>query len=154
MNSSFNVKIPPLALAILAGGFVWVVSLYTPTLQFSPLATGLVSCILFIAGLLIIAAGVITFRRADTTVDPLNPDKSTELVTSGVYRLTRNPMYLGFTLLLIAETVWFRSPVSLVVPLLYAFYINYFQIIPEEKALTRLFGDKYDKYKSNVRRWF
>ena len=98
-------------------------------------------------------AGVLAFRQAKTTVNPVNPETSTALVVHGVFRLTRNPMYLGFAFLLLAFAVWLgKISAVLVVPLFMA-YLQRFQIRPEEDALNMRFGASFDTYRHQVRRW-
>jgi protein-S-isoprenylcysteine O-methyltransferase Ste14 len=98
-------------------------------------------------------AGVYSFRRAHTTVDPLHPEKASRLVTGGIYRVSRNPMYLGFAIFLLAWAVFLASPWMLLgVPAFMAF-IGRLQIQPEERALESLFGEEYRDYKARVRRW-
>ena len=97
--------------------------------------------------------GVAAFRRARTTVNPLTPDASTALVTTGIYRVTRNPMYLGFLLLLLAEIVWLANPAALLVVPAFILYLNRYQISPEEGALRARFGSEYFSYAAQVRRW-
>lgn len=98
-------------------------------------------------------AGMLAFRRANTTMTPLQPDQATALVTTGVYAYTRNPMYLGVTTVLLAWAVYLGSPWALFGPPAFALYIARFQIRPEERAMARLFGAAYEDYKSRVRRW-
>jgi len=97
--------------------------------------------------------GVVSFRRAKTTVNPLRPEASAALVSTGVYSFTRNPMYLGMALVLFAWAAYLSSIWSLVGPVLFALYITRFQIVPEERALERLFGASFAEYKKRVRRW-
>jgi protein-S-isoprenylcysteine O-methyltransferase Ste14 len=94
-----------------------------------------------------------SFRRAKTTVNPLKPETSAALVSTGVYSHTRNPMYLGMVLALFAWAVYLSSIWSLVGPAFFVLYITRFQIIPEERALDRLFGAPFAAYKTRVRRW-
>ncbi len=110
------------------------------------------------AGLLAIAicftvSGIALFRKAETTVNPTTPEAASDLVTSGIYNYTRNPMYVGFLLLLIAWGIWLSNVYALVLPAGFILYMNRFQIGPEEEALQALFGDRYADYKSRVRRW-
>ncbi len=93
------------------------------------------------------------FRSAKTTMNPMRPKNASQLVTSGIYRYTRNPMYLGLFCILTAFVIWFESPLNFGLLFVYVIYMNQFQIAPEEAALTELFGDEYEQYKSNVRRW-
>ncbi|MCJ0764233.1 methyltransferase family protein [Variovorax terrae] len=97
--------------------------------------------------------GAMAFRRAHTTVNPLEPRKASALVTSGVYRVTRNPMYVGLLFVLIAWSVWLASPLVLAGPLVFVPYITRFQIRPEERVLAELFGADYAGYLRRVRRW-
>jgi protein-S-isoprenylcysteine O-methyltransferase Ste14 len=96
---------------------------------------------------------VLSFRRAKTTVNPLKPETSASLVSTGVYSFTRNPMYLGMALVLLAWAAYLASPWALAGPALFALYITRFQIIPEERVLARLFGTSFAEYRKRVRRW-
>ncbi len=94
-----------------------------------------------------------SFWRARTTINPIQPDRASVLVTHGIYGLTRNPMYLSLLLLLIA---WAGQQWSLgagMGPLLYLAYVTRFQILPEERVLQAKFGSGYSDYKARVRRW-
>lgn len=91
--------------------------------------------------------------RRHTTINPLSPRKSTALVTGGVYRFTRNPMYLGMACLLTAWAVWLAALLAFAGPVLFVLYITRFQIRPEERVLTELFGLPYTDYTQRVRRW-
>lgn len=93
------------------------------------------------------------FRRAGTTIDPLRLDKTTALVMEGVYRYTRNPMYLSLTLMLCAWAIWLGGVWVWVGPIALALWLDRFQIRPEERAMSRRFGADYDRYRRNVRRW-
>ncbi len=99
------------------------------------------------------ASGVIAFRHARTTINPTKPDASSALVSAGVFRITRNPMYLGLLLLLFSFAIYLSSVWALPIPLLFAAYIDRFQIAAEERVLSRLFGADYATYKAKVRRW-
>jgi protein-S-isoprenylcysteine O-methyltransferase Ste14 len=98
-------------------------------------------------------AGVARFRKAKTTIDPLNPEKAKQLVVAGVFSLSRNPMYLGMALIAIAWAIYLANPWSFIGVLGFVLFINRFQITPEERAMDKLFGDQYAKYKDTVRRW-
>ena len=97
--------------------------------------------------------GVFSFIKADTTVNPIEPEKADSLVDTGVYRISRNPMYLALALALIALSVYLQSLWSLPVVLLFMIYMTRFQIFPEERAMIKLFGEEYIEYMKNVRRW-
>lgn len=103
-----------------------------------------------------IAIGVAAFRRflqARTTVNPMDPSKATRLVTDGVFRISRNPMYLGLLLLLFGWALWLGSASAWLIPPLFVIVITLVQIIPEEQALDQLFGAEYLAYRRTVARW-
>ena len=106
-----------------------------------------------VAGALISFLGVVSFRRAGTTVNPLNPAASSSLVRSGVYAFSRNPMYLGFAAMLLSWGIYLSNAVSLLFTPLFVLYMNRFQIEPEEDALRSRFGQEFDTYARRVRRW-
>jgi len=106
-----------------------------------------------LGGLAVLAAGIAAFRRARTTIDPVHPDRATTLVAAGIYRYTRNPMYLGFMLLLAGWAALLGSAWALSGPGLLFAWIDVFQIRPEERALRRKFGEDYESYRRQVRRW-
>ena len=105
------------------------------------------------AAFLIEAVSVFAFLRARTTVTPLKPEKASTLVVSGLYRVSRNPMYLGMLILLIGWTLWLGNPASLLLLPVFVIYVTVFQIKPEEAALSEKFGSDFDAYRRRVRRW-
>jgi len=132
---------------------MWYVAAHTPAVGPMGTAQVAVACLIGVVGLAVILAGVISFRRAKTTVNPLKPETATALVTGGVYRYTRNPMYLGMLIVLLAWAVYLSAPASLLVVVVFWLYIDRLQIRPEEEALVRLFGSTFTDYMSRVRRW-
>jgi len=98
-------------------------------------------------------SGALAFRRAKTTKNPMKPQAASSLVTAGVYKITRNPMYLGLALLLLGWAAFLWSAWALLGPVIFVGYISRFQIAPEERVLASLFGSEYSAYKANVRRW-
>ena len=106
-----------------------------------------------LAGIFFTLSGVISFRRAKTTVNPLKPDRASTLVTSGIYQVTRNPMYVGFVGFLFAWTSYLGSVWGIAFIGLYIAFIQRFQIIPEERALTKIFNGEFKDYKAQVRPW-
>ncbi|WP_244953633.1 isoprenylcysteine carboxylmethyltransferase family protein [Xanthomonas axonopodis pv. vasculorum] len=93
------------------------------------------------------------FRHAGTTVNPLHPERSSALVTSGLYRYSRNPMYLGYALALLGWVICQRQPLGLVIVAFFIGYMTIFQILPEERHLSVRFPAEYATYKRAVRRW-
>ncbi|PKM29184.1 MAG: protein-S-isoprenylcysteine methyltransferase [Gammaproteobacteria bacterium HGW-Gammaproteobacteria-11] len=152
--SALENRIPPPLVAVLFGLFMWLAARHMPGAL--DLAIGWrtgAALVVLLAGMGICLAGVLSFRNARTTVNPLKPDTASTLVSSGIYRYTRNPMYLGFATALIAWSIFLAWPVSLLGVLGFVVYMNRFQIGPEERALTRLFGAHFTQYCSQVRRW-
>lgn len=104
-------------------------------------------------GVLVALLGFSALSQANTTINPVNPEKASAVVTGGIYRFTRNPMYVGLTALLIAWTIWLSEPWALLGPIAFMLYMTRFQIIPEERAMSSKFGRAYDEYRNRVRRW-
>ena len=104
-------------------------------------------------GLIIIAFAVFKFAKTKTTVDPTKPSKTSSLVISGIYRITRNPMYLGMLFLIISFTFYKLSLVGAIVIPSFIFYINKYQIEPEEYEMRKKFGENFEDYCKKVDRW-
>ncbi|GLQ31887.1 methyltransferase family protein [Litoribrevibacter albus] len=147
-----DLKIPPLALLVIA--ILGQVELS----DFLPLySLGLVPLwipILWVSiGVLLALSGVVEFRKKSTTVNPMKPDEASSLVTSGIFKYTRNPMYLGMTLVLIGGTFYFSELSTLIAGVFFVLYINQFQIKPEELIMQEKYGDSFKEYRAKVRRW-
>ena len=115
-------------------------------------ATGL-ALVLAAAGAVSGMAGVVAFARQRTSVNPHRPERTSALVTGGIYRFTRNPMYLGMLCFLLAWALWLSTPLALLGVALYVGYLNRFQIGPEERVLEERFGTRFTSYCATVRRW-
>jgi len=150
---SLELKVPPPAVALLFGFLMWLASsLLAPVdVPFGPrLAAALVLASL---GLVFGISAMVSFRRAKTTMNPTKPAATTSLVTAGPFRLTRNPMYLSLLLYLLGWAAYlFSLPAILFLPI-FVLYLNQFQIKPEERMMSSLFGPEYAVYKERVRRW-
>ncbi|MDY7395110.1 isoprenylcysteine carboxylmethyltransferase family protein [Aureibaculum sp. 2210JD6-5] len=109
--------------------------------------------VFIILGLSIGLTAVFSFRKAKTSVDPLHPSKASQLVTSGLYRYTRNPMYLAMLFGLIAIFFKFGNYYNIAIVMLFIWYITTYQIKPEEKVLIEIFGDDFTNYCKKTRRW-
>ena len=109
--------------------------------------------IIIIFGIIIILSAIILFKKYQTTITPLNPSNATKLITDGIYKFSRNPMYLGLLLVLIGISIILNPIGGLFLIPLFILYLNIFQIIPEENAMINLFKDEFLEYKENVRRW-
>ena len=132
---------------------MWGISSVTPPLEVpGPIRVG-VAALFILSGACIGIAGVVAFRREKTTINPIKPQTTSALITSGIYRLSRNPMYVGMLFALVAWAVFLSSAWAMIGPAAFFLYINRFQIEPEERVLAGLFGATYSDYKSTVRRW-
>lgn len=148
-----RLKIPPVVTGLLLGGLMWMAARAAPDFGFALPARRIGALFLALAGVGIALLGVISFRRARTTVNPLHPEAASSLVVSGVYRFTRNPMYLGLLLVLLGWAVFLANALALVFPAIYVPLMNRLQILPEERALAEKFGAGFAAYASRVRRW-
>jgi protein-S-isoprenylcysteine O-methyltransferase Ste14 len=150
---ALELKIPPPVVALVVAAAMWLVaSLVSILVVPASIRITLAVAIALLGGVFSLA-GVISFRRAKTTVNPMKPEKASSLVRSGIYTITRNPMYVGLLLVLVAWAVFLSSAVALAGPVAFFFYIGQFQIGPEERVLAKMFGPEYAEYQTKVRRW-
>ncbi|MCQ8877650.1 isoprenylcysteine carboxylmethyltransferase family protein [Pseudoalteromonas shioyasakiensis] len=146
-----NNKIPPVLVVLFFAGLMALIAHYS-VIDFSAFITYI--AVIFVGiGVIFCIAGVVSFRLAKTTVNPNNPEQASELVTKGIYRISRNPMYVGFAFILLGWGVWLMSIWAIICIVGFIAYITQFQIIPEERALTKIFGQQYVDYMNRVRRW-
>lgn len=148
-----ELKIPPVALVIVAAALMWLGAVSAPGFNLRLPAQPLIASVFGSLGLVTCALGVVEIRKAKTTVNPTKPQSSTSLVTSGIYGHTRNPMYLGFLLILIGWSAVTANMLAFLALPAFVLYMNQFQIKPEERALRATFGDAFTAYRSAVRRW-
>ena len=149
-----ELKVPPLIVVAVTVGLMALTAWLVPMKPWHFTDATSLAWTLVVAGGLVALAGVSAFRRARTTVNPMHPDTSSTLVTSGIYRYTRNPMYLGFLLILAGYGVWLANLPALLWLIGYVLYLTRFQIIPEERWLSQKFGADFQYYRERVRRWF
>ena len=109
--------------------------------------------LLLVLGFVILISAVRLFRKDKTTVNPLSPEQATKLVTDGIFKYSRNPMYLGMALVLGSIAIFFNLIGGIILVGLFCVYITKFQILPEERAMRDLFSDDFDKYTKVTRRW-
>jgi len=148
-----ELKIPPVGVFAIVAGCMWQMAQALPSACVAlPAAKPIAAGVAAAAGA-IAAAAIITFIRARTTIDPMKPGKATALVTAGVYAITRNPMYLSLLFLLVSWAVYLSNLAALAVVPSFVFYMNRFQIMPEERTLMTLFGSEFDGYCKSVSRW-
>lgn len=145
-------RVPPpiVMLGLMAAAFG--IAAATPALTAAPPFKATLSMAAGLSGLALNLAPKIAFRRARTTVNPLRPSATTHLVTSGIYRYTRNPMYLGHALILLGWVLYLGNAMAYAVVPVFIALVSHFQIAPEERALGVLFPE-YADYRRRVRRW-
>lgn len=146
-------KVPPPVVAVLVGTAMWFLAPLGPALPLAQGARPVIAAGLLAAGLAFDVAGLLAFRAARTTINPLRPERASSLVTHGVYRITRNPMYVGLGFVLLAWAVQLSALLALLGPPAFVLYITRFQIRPEERVLREAFGERYLEYAARVRRW-
>lgn len=149
-----KLKIPPVLVLTIFSGIMFALAKFLPFGDFD--FFGRKYLIFFLIGLAIII-GIVSLAQfivSKTTMDPLHPSKTGLLVTNGVYRFTRNPMYLALLLALAAWGLWLGNAFNVLVLAGFVRYMNKFQIIPEEEVLLSKFAKEYSRYTTKVRRWF
>jgi len=148
-----ELKIPPLLVWLIIAGAMLGVARSAPGLSFTLAGSSAIALGLVALGGALAVAGVIAFRARRTTVNPLTPGASTSVVSSGVYRVSRNPMYLGFLLALAGWAVYLSNAAAALLLPAFVAYMTRYQIKPEERALLAKFGPEFAQYMSRVRRW-
>lgn len=146
-------RVPPLIVAGLMAVFMWLLALYMPLVLVTFAGQWIIATIFVLLGAQLAIASVRSLHENETTVNPLQPDTSSALVTDGVFKLSRNPIYLGFLMALVGCALWLGALTSLIGLPLFVWYINRFQIEPEEVALQARFGEEFEQYRRQVRRW-
>ena len=111
------------------------------------------SVLSLLIGIGVLVSAVASFRKQKTTVNPLDIEKASSLVISGVFKYSRNPMYLGMVFILVSVALKFNLIGGIILTLLFALFITRFQIIPEEAVMEKLFKEEFDSYKKETRRW-
>ncbi len=145
--------IPPPIILLAFGAAMFGVSKFVPLAPFDFPGRVAVGAATALAGLAITAVAVGLFQRARTTINPLTPSKAESLVVEGLYKVTRNPMYLGMLVVLCGLFFIFAEGLNIFLPALFVILLTELQIKPEEKALEEKFGEDYRAYKKRVRRW-
>ena len=141
-------KIPPPVICLICMTIMYCL----PTILAFPQATWLVVMLVGLSGIIGITS-VISFRLAKTTISPFHPNQTSHIVQTGIYRFSRNPMYLSIAIFLVAFAIYLENATALLVIPLFIWSINYLQIQPEEQMLEQKFGEEYLVYKKSVRRW-
>ena len=147
-------KVQPAIVMLVFVGLMYVLDRFLPVGEFDFFGRKQLMQFLFGLGILVIMISVLQFLVAKTTIDPLNPKKTTHLVTNGIYKFTRNPMYLGMLLFLLAYGLKLGNAFNTLLAAGFVSYMNRFQIKPEEEVLKGMFGREYNIYCKLTRRWF
>ena len=111
------------------------------------------SLFFIILGPFVLISAVRSFKAEQTTINPININNASSLVISGVFKYSRNPMYLGMVFILLALSFGFNLVGGILFTSIFIVYITKFQIIPEEAAMKRIFGEDFNRYKNETRRW-
>lgn len=146
-------KVPPPLWMILTGALMWLLAHGTPEYQYDLPYNTEIGFVVFSIGVYVIVRGILHFARIKTTVNPLDLTASTQLATGGIFRFSRNPMYLGMVLILVAWGIRLGAPVNILCIFGFMLLITEWQIKPEEAALREIFGEEYEAYCRRVRRW-
>ena len=146
-----NNRIPPPIVTFICGITIYYSKSFFN--QFLSYSNNRISLFLLILGLFVFISAVRSFRKQRTTVNPLEPRQASSLVVSGIFKYSRNPMYLGMLIILLSISFKFNLVGGIVVSLLFYLFITRFQIFPEEDAMNELFGDKFIEYSNRTRRW-
>lgn len=146
-------RIPPPLVALVVAAGMWGVAQVAPPLGLEFAIRVPIAVVIALAGLAFDFSGLLAFFRSKTTVNPLKPERASALVTGGVYRFTRNPMYVGMLLFLLAWGVYLDCLLAFIGPVLFVLYMNRFQIGPEERVLRQKFGAPFEDYMGRVGRW-
>jgi protein-S-isoprenylcysteine O-methyltransferase Ste14 len=150
---NLELKIPPVIVLLIVALIMWLISLVSPEIIESNNIIQYIYIVPVVIGMWFVIAGIISFRKARTTIHPMTPEKASSLVTTGVYKMTRNPMYLGALFILMGWGLYLTNLFSSVASVLFIIYMNQFQIIPEERVLSFIFGEEFSNYTNQVRRW-
>jgi protein-S-isoprenylcysteine O-methyltransferase Ste14 len=150
---ALELMVPQRAVALLLAAAMWFASRFGPSLDLPLLARSVAFGVLAVAGAAIAIAANVAFRRARTTPNPFRPQQASSLVTTEVYRFTRNPMYLGLLVGLLGWAAFLCSASALLGPVAFVAYSARFQIVPEERLQLAKFGAAYAEYATRVRRW-
>ena len=146
-------KIPPAIQMLLAIFFMWLINRYLPLNHFEFKAQEFLSWAVFLRAMILIVYAIFGFFKAKTTTDPTKPEKASSLVITGIFKISRNPMYLAMLMVLISFAIKLGNLLSLIGPILFFISMTYLQIKPEEKILAKKFGQAYIDYCKKVRRW-
>ena len=148
-----KLRVPPVVQVLLSGALGWGLAALFPTPQIGGSWRLFVAAFVSGIGAILLTLAVSAFVRAKTTVNPLDPGSAEKLVTFGLFRFSRNPMYLGMLLVLTGWVIWLGAWSAILAPALFIWIMTVLQIKPEERYLQLKFGDQFTLYRTRTRRW-
>ena len=148
-----SIRVPPIVQVLLCASLGWGLAIWFPNLRFGGSWSPMVALVLFIVGMTLLAFALASFFQAKTTANPIDVSRAETLVTSGLFRISRNPMYLGMLLILIGGVFWIGNWSAFLAPAIFFWVMTELQIKPEERALKEKFGDSYIAYCKRTPRW-
>ncbi|NKI27284.1 isoprenylcysteine carboxylmethyltransferase family protein [Arenibacter sp. 6A1] len=149
-----KIKIPPVGVVLVFALLMYLLAIVLPVGDFEFFGRNYLIFILVGMAVLIAFVSLFQFVKFKTSIDPLQPGKASRLVTTGLYSYSRNPMYLALLLLLLAWGLWLGNAFNTLLAAGFVYFMNAYQILPEEEVLSKKFGKDYQKYCLAVRRWF
>ncbi|WP_291965252.1 methyltransferase family protein [Maribacter sp.] len=149
-----ELKVPPALVFLCFALLMYLLAEFLPIGYFDFFGRLLLTKILLGVGVIIALFALFQFRKSKTTIDPTKPEKASELVVDGIFKYSRNPMYLAMLLILLALGVFLGNAFNTLVAAGFVSYMNRFQIVPEERILLNKFGRSYKDYCILTRRWF
>lgn len=151
--SALELRFPPPIIFVISLLIIGLINWCFPSFRMESALILVLSGFCFLASGIIGLSSLAMFYRQKTTVNPINVSSATTLVDTGLYAFSRNPMYLALALLLLSICFWLGNLLGLTGVILFIAFITRFQIIPEERALSEIFGENYQRYCQRVRRW-
>lgn len=148
-----SLRIPPVIQFLICGLLMWGIAMLLPALDLNLPLFEYAGSVLIAAGVILLILALIAFARARTTVNPVEPEHANTLVTTGLYQISRNPMYLAMALILLGGALRLGNIGAFIAPALFVWSITLFQIKPEERALQSIFGEGFTVYRQQTRRW-
>ena len=154
MKAKLRLKLPPAVVFLMFAGAMYLLAQFLPVGYFDFFGRLLLCRFLIVLAIAIACIAIGQFLRARTTIDPMKPERAVKLITGGIYKFSRNPMYLALLILLLAWGLWLTNAFNTLLAAGFVYYMNAFQIEAEEEALFQEFGREYEHYCVRVRRWF
>lgn len=150
---ALELKIPPPIYALSIGLMMWLLNSNFPVVQLIESPWNKIGLVIIIVAGTFDLWSLFLFFKKHTTPNPMKPENTTGLVVNGLYKISRNPMYVGLLTILMGYAIWLGSLTPFLVLPLFYWLITEMQIKPEERALDSKFGQEYLDYKNTVRRW-